>query len=84
MEGMTDWCKETFAKNGLLEPPVCLGSLSYRIVDVTTVKELAKRWYGDKEALINFPPKKEVHLALDDIRESIDMLKYCREHFFAK
>jgi oligoribonuclease len=50
----------------------------YRIIDVSTVKELAKRWYKD---LPEFG-KKKVHLALDDIKESVGELKYYREKVF--
>lgn len=54
--------------------------LHYRIVDVSTIKELVKRWYPQiyREA----PSKKKNHRALDDIRESIDELRYYREHAF--
>lgn len=51
----------------------------YRNLDVSTVKELARRW--QPELLSGFK-KKGSHLALDDIRESIAELKYYREHFF--
>ncbi len=51
----------------------------YRNLDVSTVKELAKRWQPD---IVNGFTKKASHKALDDIRESIDELKYYREHFF--
>jgi oligoribonuclease len=51
----------------------------YRSIDVSTVKELAKRW--KPEILAGFT-KRNVHLALDDIRESIDELAYYRTHFF--
>jgi oligoribonuclease len=50
----------------------------YRNIDVSTVKELVKRWYGS-EAI---PKKMEKHQALDDIRESIDELKFYREKCF--
>jgi len=52
----------------------------YRNLDVSTVKELARRWKPEVLAKVN---KKGVHLALDDIIESIDELKIYREHFFA-
>ena len=52
--------------------------LHYRTIDVSTVKELVKRWYGDVE----LPSKKNTHRALDDIRESIEELRYYREHAF--
>ena len=51
----------------------------YRNLDVSTVKELAKR--GKPELVSNFK-KKGAHLALDDIRESIEELKRYRELFF--
>lgn len=50
----------------------------YRNLDVSTLKELANRW--KPEILAGFE-KKGAHLALDDILESIDELKYFREHF---
>lgn len=50
----------------------------YRHLDVSTLKELASRW--KPEILDNFS-KKNTHLALDDIRESIDELKFYRENF---
>jgi oligoribonuclease len=54
--------------------------LHYRSVDVSTIKELARRWYPD--ALVAAPPKTGGHRALDDIRESIAELKYYRENLF--
>ena len=54
--------------------------LSYRIVDVSTIKELARRWYPREAAAA--PPKKEAHRALDDIRESIEELRYWRSSIF--
>lgn len=51
----------------------------YRNVDVSTVKELAKRW---KPEVASSFKKKGVHLALDDIRESIGELQHYREHLF--
>lgn len=50
----------------------------YRNLDVSTIKLLAKRW---KPQLSKFP-KKCNHQALDDVYESINELKYYREHFF--
>lgn len=54
--------------------------LHYRIVDVSTVKELCGRWYPD--AYRGRPNKKNVHRALDDIRESIEELRYYRSAIF--
>lgn len=50
----------------------------YRNLDVSTLKELASRWAP--EIMKGFE-KKSAHKALDDIRESIDEMKYYREHF---
>ncbi|MDH3307150.1 MAG: oligoribonuclease [Acidimicrobiia bacterium] len=60
--------------------PSIVDHLHYRIVDVSTVKELARRWNPDliKEA----PVKDGDHRALADIRESIDELRYYRQSFF--
>ena len=51
----------------------------YRNLDVSTVKELARRW---KPEVLDKVVKTGAHLALDDIRESIAELKVYREHFF--
>jgi oligoribonuclease len=51
----------------------------YRNLDVSTVKELAGRWRPELKQ--NFT-KKNTHLALDDILESIEELRYYRETFF--
>jgi oligoribonuclease len=60
------------------EMPALLDFLHYRMVDVSTVKELARRWYP---SLPRFP-KQGAHLALDDVLESIDELQYFRERIF--
>lgn len=52
----------------------------YRNVDVSTIKELARRWYPD--VLEGLPEKESAHRALDDIRESIEELKYYRTQLF--
>lgn len=55
--------------------------LHYRIIDVSSVKELVERWYPTE-----FRPmrKKKSHLALDDVRESIAELAEYRKLFFRK
>ena len=53
----------------------------YRSVDVSTVKELARRWYP--AVVSGAPTKKGGHRALDDIRESIEELRYYRSQMFA-
>lgn len=54
--------------------------LHYRSIDVSTLKELARRWYP--EVLDGAPKKASAHRALDDIRESIEELRYYREKLF--
>jgi oligoribonuclease len=51
----------------------------YRNIDVSTVKELVLRWYPDGPKP---PTKKHAHLALDDIRESIEELLFYRRSYF--
>jgi oligoribonuclease len=54
--------------------------LHYRSVDVSSIKELCRRWYPD--VLARAPAKAETHRALDDIRESIAELAYYRSTIF--
>ncbi len=51
----------------------------YRNLDVSTIKELARRWRPD---VLEGVEKKGSHLALDDIRDSINELRHYREQFF--
>ncbi|MDC0534535.1 oligoribonuclease [Francisellaceae bacterium] len=51
----------------------------YRLLDVSTLKILSSHWYPD---VFNGVSKDSKHLALDDIRESIEELKYYREKIF--
>ncbi|MDQ1533748.1 MAG: oligoribonuclease [Actinomycetota bacterium] len=51
--------------------------LHYRSIDVSSLKELCRRWYP--EIYRGRPSKKETHRALDDIRESLAELRYYRE-----
>jgi oligoribonuclease len=54
--------------------------LHYRSVDVSTIKELARRWYPD--IIESVPKKATTHRALDDIRESVEELRFYREKLF--
>jgi oligoribonuclease len=54
--------------------------LHYRSIDVSSVKELVKRWYPGLDA--KRPRGQGSHRALDDIRESVKELAYYREHVF--
>ena len=49
--------------------PLLNEHLHYRMIDISSIKELVRRWYG-----IQPPPKAESHRALDDVRESIEEL----------
>ncbi|KRF17678.1 oligoribonuclease [Nocardioides sp. Soil797] len=54
--------------------------LHYRIVDVSSIKELSRRWFP--KAYYASPPKRGNHRALADIQESIEELRYYREAVF--
>jgi len=54
--------------------------LHYRVVDVSSIKELARRWYP--RAYYNAPVKRGNHRALADIQESIEELRYYRATVF--
>lgn len=54
--------------------------LHYRSIDVSTVKELARRWFP--EAFAAAPAKAGAHRALDDIKESVAELRYYRQAIF--
>ncbi|MFG3055124.1 oligoribonuclease [Kitasatospora sp. NPDC048239] len=81
--GKTPLCGNSVATDrGFLarDMPALEGHLHYRIVDVSSIKELARRWYP--RAYYNSPQKGGNHRALADIRESIDELRYYREAVF--
>lgn len=59
--------------------PLLNDFLSYRVIDVSSVKLLVRAWYGGK---YEAPPKRELHRALDDIEESIAELDYYRRTVF--
>ena len=50
------------------------------IIDVSSVKQLARRWYPNQKE----PQKKREHLALADIRESVEELRWYRDNIFQK
>ena len=62
--------------------PAVDGFLPYRSVDVTSIKELARRWHP--EVVKSAPEKSGGHRALDDIRESVAELRHYRQHLFSK
>ena len=61
------------------EMPKLDAYLHYRNVDVSTIKELARRWYPTGPTP---PEKKQAHQAFDDIMESVDELRWYRAHYF--
>ena len=58
--------------------PAIEDHLHYRSIDVSSIKELVKRWYPK----VSRPQKTGQHRALDDIRDSIDELRFYRERVF--
>lgn len=60
--------------------PDFMGRLHYRIVDVSSVKELCRRWYPKEYG--DLPQKNLAHRALQDIKDSIDELKFYRKTIF--
>lgn len=74
--GNTIWQDRRFLSRYM---PTLESYLHYRMIDVSSVKELAKRWRPD--VAFSFSKKNE-HTALADIRESIGELKHYRERFF--
>ncbi|XP_043275957.1 oligoribonuclease, mitochondrial isoform X2 [Venturia canescens] len=54
--------------------------LHYRIIDISSIKELNRRW--NYQVYKNAPKKSFKHRAIDDIRESIKELQYYKENFF--
>jgi oligoribonuclease len=90
LEVVTRWCPypATLCGNSIWQDrrfidrhmPGFAGYLHYRMVDVSTVKVLATRWYGE-EALYK-KPKAGEHDAVVDIKNSIDELKHYRATLF--
>ncbi len=62
--------------------PELIDYLHYRVIDVSTIKELSRRWFP--KALYNAPAKTGNHRALGDIRDSIDELRYYRKAVFVE
>jgi oligoribonuclease len=76
LAGNTVHADATFLKK---EMPELIDHLHYRIVDVSSIKELIARWYGQDA---RWSQGLGSHRALDDIRGSISELKYYRKNFF--
>jgi oligoribonuclease len=71
-----------FVDRGFLarDMPALEAHMHYRIVDVSSIKELVRRWYP--RVYFNSPVKSGGHRALSDIRESIEELKFYRQAIF--
>jgi oligoribonuclease len=59
--------------------PKLIDHLHYRIIDVSSIKQIIKMWYNG-----NPPYKKLNHRAMDDIYESLEELKYYKKNHFIK
>lgn len=77
LAGNSVWQDRTFL---YFHMPQIVEYLNYRLLDVSTIKELARQWYP-KSSLIEFK-KKDSHRAMDDVIESIAELKHYRKHFW--
>ncbi|MGA0839070.1 MAG: oligoribonuclease [Pseudomonadales bacterium] len=73
--GNTIWQDRRFLSRYM---PTLESYLHYRMIDVSSIKELVQRWRPD---LASGYSKRNTHTALADIRESIEELRYYREHF---
>lgn len=81
LAGNSVHCDKAF----LNKPPYnrVTGHLSYRILDISSLKEAARRWAPD-DVLLGVPRKKLLHQAREDILESIEEARYYREKCFSK
>ncbi|CAD5121202.1 DgyrCDS9735 [Dimorphilus gyrociliatus] len=77
LAGNSVHCDKEFLRN---EMPRIVEHLHYRIVDVSSIRELCQRWYHNAYKM----PKVGNHRALIDIKESIKELKFYRERAFKK
>ena len=80
-EGASPMCGNSICQDRRFmarEMPRLEAYFHYRKLDVSTVKELARRW---KPEVLEGVKKDGSHLAMDDIRDSINELKHYREHF---
>jgi len=77
LAGNSVWQDRIFMRRYM---PSIVDFLYYRLIDVTTIKELVNRWYPNNEK-VEFL-KKDTHRALEDIYESIAELKHYKKYFF--
>ena len=74
--GNSIWVDRLFLKR---EMPQLEAYLHYRVVDVSSIKELISRWHPDAQ---DPPSKSKSHRALDDVLESIAELRWYRKRYF--
>lgn len=60
--------------------PRLLNYFHYRLIDVSTISELAKRWY--RREVNKMPKKKNAHTAMNDIKDSIAQLRFYKKTIF--
>lgn len=77
--GNSVWKDRAFLRTDM---PKLNSFLHYRVIDVTSIKELVKRWYPN-DPRTEFK-KQDSHRALDDIKESVAELVHYRKHFFVQ
>ncbi len=75
--GNSVWMDKAFLS---MYMPELYNFFHYRILDVSTLKELAKRWYPDQK--LNITSKSESHRALEDILESLEEMKHYKKNIF--
>lgn len=81
-EGISPMCGNTIGQDRRfmsIHMPELEAFFHYRNIDVSTIKELARRW---RPELLDGVKKTGTHLALDDIRESIEELRHYQKTFF--
>ncbi|CAG8998716.1 MAG: Oligoribonuclease [Candidatus Celerinatantimonas neptuna] len=81
-EGVSPMCGNTIGQDRRfmsIHMPELEAFFHYRNIDVSTIKELARRW---RPELLDGVKKTGTHLALDDIRESIEELRHYQKTFF--
>ncbi|QQD17687.1 oligoribonuclease [Spongiibacter nanhainus] len=81
-EGVSPMCGNSICQDRRFlarEMPKLEAYFHYRNLDVSTIKELARRWQPD---LLDGVKKNGAHLALEDVKDSIEELKHYRAYFF--
>ena len=77
LAGNSVWQDRAFMRRYM---PRIIEFLHYRLIDVTTIKELVARWYPEDEHAEYV--KKDIHRAQEDVYESIAELKHYKKYFF--